>query len=119
MQVAVPNTCQNFGLSVLARGPLIRRLASCPLPRLAVTWSAYGWLHAATAPDHRPGTGASARQARLGGRRPERVARSAQASQPRRPGDCAATCGGDDRPGLLRSILSQAGVTVEELRAVL
>jgi hypothetical protein len=98
---------------------LIRRPVSCPLSLLAVRGPAYGWLHAATAPDHRPGTGASARQARLGGRRPE--GSHAQLKHPSRGGRVTVPlhAGETIGPGLLRSILSQAGVTVEELRAVL
>jgi predicted RNA binding protein YcfA (HicA-like mRNA interferase family) len=84
-----------------------------------VTGSAYGWLHVATAPDHRPRTGAGARQARLVV--VIQKGSHAQLKHPSRGGRVTVPlhAGETIGPGLLRSILSQAGVTVEELRAVL
>jgi len=99
---------------------LIRRLARCPtVIRLAVTGSAYGWLHAATAPDHRPELVRALGQ--HGWVIVVQKGSHAQLKHPSRGGRVTVPlhAGETIGPGLLRSILSQAGVTVEELQAVL
>jgi predicted RNA binding protein YcfA (HicA-like mRNA interferase family) len=79
-------------------------------PGRAVRRSAYGWLHAANAPDHRQGWVIVVQKGS-----------HAQLKHPSRGGRVTVPlhAGETIGPGLLRSILSQAGVTVEELRAVL
>jgi predicted RNA binding protein YcfA (HicA-like mRNA interferase family) len=89
---------------------------SCPTaPRLTVTGSAYGWLHAAAAPELVRALG------KQGWVVVVQKGSHAQLKHPSRGGRVTVPlhAGETIGPGLLPSILSQAGVTVEELRAVL
>ncbi|HUY50679.1 MAG TPA: type II toxin-antitoxin system HicA family toxin [Streptosporangiaceae bacterium] len=85
----------------------------------AVTGTAYGWLHAHTASDHRPGLVRAL--GKLGWVVVAQKGSHAQLKHPARGGRVTVPlhAGETIGPGLLRSILSQAGITAEELRSVL
>jgi hypothetical protein len=76
-------------------------------------------LDAATPPDYRTRTRCGTQEVGLGGRDPKGIA--CPAETPGRNGRVTVPlhAGETIGPGLLRSILAQAGITVEELRAAL